>query len=210
MKRAYNQTARAEATQATRRRIAQAFVEASGEHWFDDITLEEIARRAGVTVRTVIRQFGGKEGLVASLAEVRSPQVAASRTVTPGDITGAINRLFENYERDGDGTIRVLGQETRYPQLDEIIAVGRAGHRNVTAANFAPWLDRLPPDRRDEMLDALVIATDIYTWKLLRRDMGRSVDESKATIRGLVEGVLLRFASEGCSAASPSGLPVGP
>ncbi len=194
MTRAYNQTARAEATEATRRRIAQAFVEAAGEHWFDDITLEEVARRAGVTVRTVIRQFGGKDGLVASLADVRNPEISAHRTVTPGDIDQALKRLFEEYEVDGDGLIRLLAQEQRYPQLDEIIAVGRTGHRAVTAANFGPWLARLPPARREQAIDALVIATDIYTWKLLRRDMRRSPDEALATIRGLVEAVLTRFA----------------
>lgn len=197
MTRAYNQTARAEAVEATRRRIAQAFVEASGEAWFDEITLEEIARRAGVTVRTVIRQFGGKDGLVASLADVRNPEIAAQRRVAPGDISAALERLFENYERDGDGTVRVLAQEQRYPQLDALIAVGRTGHRAATAENFAPWLDPLSAARREQALDALVVATDVYTWKLLRRDMGRTREDALATIRGLVEAVLERFAGAG-------------
>jgi len=30
---------------------------------------------------------------------------------------------------------------------------------------------------RSRLIDALVVATDVYAWKLLRRDRGLSVDE---------------------------------
>jgi hypothetical protein len=40
------------------------------------------------------------------------------------------------------------------------------------------------------MLDALVIATDVYAWKLLRRDMGRSRDATAATIESMIRALL--------------------
>jgi hypothetical protein len=35
-----------------------------------------------------------------------------------------------------------------------------------------------------------VIATDVYTWKLLRRDMGRSVKETRGTVLALIQAAL--------------------
>ena len=192
--RAYRQTARAEATETTRRRIAEAFVDCWRERWFDEITLDEVALKAKVSVRTVIRQFGHKEGLIAGFVEYLAPGVSERRTVSPGDVDQAIERLLENYEAYGDATIRALAQEQRYPALTPMIDAGRKAHRSVAASNFAPWLDPLPEPQRRRALDALVIVTDIYTWKLLRRDMGRSEPEARRMIRTLVQSVLAEFA----------------
>jgi hypothetical protein len=38
----------------------------------------------------------------------------------------------------------------------------------------------------------LVVATDVYTWKLLRRDQGLSRDETVASILEIVEALLER------------------
>lgn len=97
------------------------------------------------------------------------------------------------YETEGDFTIRALAQESRHPALIPM-EVGRAGHRAVAAANFAPWLDPLSPVERQRALDALVIVTDVYAWKLLRRDMGRTEAEARRMVRELVEAVLAKFA----------------
>ncbi len=193
--RQYRQTARAEAAELTRRTIAEAFVDCWREQSFDDITLDEVARRAGVSVRTVIRQFGAKEGLISGFIAYRSPDVEQRRTVSPGDIDHAIERLFENYEADGDATVRALAQEQRHPALRPIIDQGRRGHRTIAAANFAPWLQPLAAPQQTRALDALVIVTDVYTWKLLRRDMGRPEAEARSTMRALVEAVLREFTS---------------
>ena len=40
------------------------------------------------------------------------------------------------------------------------------------------------------MINALHAATDVYTWKLLRRDLGLSRAETERTMVGLVNGVL--------------------
>ena len=50
--------ARAEAAAATRGRIVRAVLELHVERFHDQITLDAIADRAGVTVQTVLRQFG--------------------------------------------------------------------------------------------------------------------------------------------------------
>ena len=169
-----------------------AFHDCVRDRWFDEVTLEEVARRAGVTVRTVLRRFGGKAGLVAGVLEYVTPDIRDQRKVAPGDIDGAIDRVLALYEDIGDGVIRNLAQEPRHPALKPLIDGGRRGHREITAATFAPLLDKLNSKDRRRAIDALVIATDIYTWKLLRRDMSQSLSETKAVMRLLIDGVLKR------------------
>ena len=45
-------------------------------------------------------------------------------------------------------------------------------------------------------VNALHAATDVYTWKLLRRDLGLARAETERTIVQLVEGVLGRDPKE--------------
>ena len=61
--RAYRQSARATATAATRHRIVDGMVALAHERLTIEITLDDVARRAGVSVATVLRHFGSRDGL---------------------------------------------------------------------------------------------------------------------------------------------------
>src|SRR5262245_21061414 len=100
--RSYRQTARAEATEATARRIVEAFGECMHDRWVGEVTLEEVAEQAQVTVRTIIRRFGGKDGLLAAFLKEVTPRIGRERTAPPGDSEGAVNRIVALYEKLGD------------------------------------------------------------------------------------------------------------
>jgi AcrR family transcriptional regulator len=189
-KRPYRQGARADATAATGRRIVEAFVECNRDHWFSEVTLESVAQRAGVTVRSIIRRFGGKAGLIDAVVAHMGPKVRAERTAAPGDIDDAMRRLFVFYEEHGDGIVRNLVQEPFHPALKPILNLGRADHRAMLATIFAPWLEPLPAALQQRTHDALDIALGVATWHQLRRDHGRSETEASATIRSMVDGIL--------------------
>src|SRR6516164_9274175 len=89
-KRAYRQGARAEAAEATGRRIVDAFLGALETRWLEDITLDQVAQEAGVTVQTVIRRFGGKDGLLMATAQELGRQVNSRRQVPVGDLETAV------------------------------------------------------------------------------------------------------------------------
>lgn len=196
-KRIYRQGARAAAAEATGRRIIDALVECNRDRWFDDITLEEIAQRAGVTKQTVIRRFKSKEGLLAEFVKVIPAEIRTQREVAAGDIDAAIEHVFDVYEGVGDSVMRNLAQESRFETLRALIERGKREHREITAATFAPFLAHLPKPQQRRAIDALVIATDVYTWKLLRRDMRRSRPEAVIVMTALVRGVLSQFATDG-------------
>lgn len=194
--RPYRQTSRAEAAEETARQILAAFSTCMRSQWFDEITLEEVAEKAGVNVRTVIRRFGGKEGLLEAFVDDFIPSIGSDRNTPPGDVVAAIDRLMHVYETWGDSVIRNLAQEPRHPALKRLLDLGRQGHRKVTAETYAPWLERLAPSDRVRTLDALVAATDVYIWKLARQDMQRPRNDVAGILRTLVDAVLAQASRE--------------
>ena len=186
----YTQSARADSTEATGRRIVEAFLGRLMKHWLDEITLDHVAEDAGVTVQTVVRRFGGKEGLLAGAVKIFSEQVKAQRAAPPGAVDHLVDSLLGDYEKTGDAVVRMLALEGRHPAVGPVLEIGRGEHRRWVASAFAEALRALEPSERQRALDSLVIITDVYTWKLLRRDMGRSVKETAATIRSLIEAVI--------------------
>jgi AcrR family transcriptional regulator len=202
--RKYRQTGRADAAEETARQILAAFSDSLRTRWFDEVTLEEVADRAGVHVRTVIRRFGGKEGLLEAFVDDFIPSIAIDRETPPGDVAAAIDRLIDIYETWGDSVIRNLAQEHRHPALKRLLDLGRERHRAITAETYASWLDRLAPPDRLRTLDALVAATDVYVWKLARRDMGRSRADVAKIVHALVGAVLAQALSSASKGSSSS------
>jgi AcrR family transcriptional regulator len=179
--RPYRMQARAAATEATRERILGAARTAFLNEWYDEVTLSAIARSAGVSQQTVINHFGGKEGLLMAVVDRADTEIAEVRSAaSPGDVDGAIRALVADYEQTGDGVIRALALEGRVDALAPVLARGRANHR--------AWVERMLGDGGRVAL--LVVATDVYTWKLLRRDQGLSREATVGAMCALVRGVL--------------------
>ena len=189
-KRAYRQGARAEAAEATAVRILEAFQRRLSTDWYDQITLDQVAREAGVTVPTIIRRFGAKEGLLAGIQKLMDVEIMGRREVAPGDVGAIVRVLIEDYEIIGDLAVRSLAQEERYPAFRILTDLGRAGHRHWVEQSFSPWLDLADPEARRARLDALVVATDLYVWKLVRRDMGRSPEHLRTLMLTLIAGII--------------------
>lgn len=189
-KRAYRQGARARATEETADRILDAFAARLQHHWFDEITLDQIARDAGVTTPTIVRRFGSKEKLLHATWQRMAVTFTERRRVAVGDVPAAVRVIVAAYERDGDLVMRALAQEDRYPAFKPVNDIGRGQHRAWVEATFAPWLDGLSRADRLRRVDAIIAALDLYIWRLVRRDMGRSVRHVQGVMHALVCGAI--------------------
>lgn len=195
-KRGYRMVARANAAERTHRAIIDATAALFWERDPDQITLETIAARAGVTLQTVLRRFGSKDAVFAAAAEVKSAEVARSREPDrPGDRAAALRALFASYEEMGELNWRLLRFEGQSDAVHRILVGARAGHRDWVARTFA---DILPGRgaRRERRLDALFTATDFYVWWLLRHDLGRSRAQTEANMLVVVDAVVGRIREE--------------
>jgi AcrR family transcriptional regulator len=188
--RPYKQTARAEAAQARESHILDAFQTLLSASWVEDFTLSDVARESGVTQQTVIRKFGGKEGLFRALAEKIEGEAEQRRAVAPGNVEAAIAALIEDYDIIGDLVMRLIEQEPRDPLLRPLLELGRRSHRDWIGRVFAPSLAGKSEPARKLMHDALIAATDLYLWKLLRRDFGYAPTHVAQVLEILVTGVI--------------------
>jgi AcrR family transcriptional regulator len=189
--RPYRMGARAESTAATGERILDAAVELFWELPREQITLDEVARRAGVTVQTVIRRFGGADGLFAAAAEREAERVRRQRAQAPvGDAAGAVRVLVDHYESMGDRVLKLLAEEERVPGLRELADRGRVLHREWCARVFAPALEGRAGVERSRRLAQIVAICDVYTWKLLRREAGLSRRQTELALVELLEPLL--------------------
>ena len=184
--RTYNQVARAEATERTRRAILDAAERLFLEQGSYELPLDEVADEAGVTTRTVLRHFGTREGLIeAGLADTDSA-VTRERSAEPGDVEAALRRLFGHYERVGDQVMRMLAAADRFPLVRRAVDGGQAEHRRWVAEVFEPDLDGVGPSERKRRLAMLATVTDVYAWHLLRRRHGLSRRDTEDAIHDLV------------------------
>lgn len=185
--RTYRMSTREAAKEATRERIVAAAQEAFMSQWYDEVTLRGIAADAGVALQTVLNHFPTKEQLCAAANERLARSIQAARwTGQVGDLVGALTTLVDDYERTGDSSLRMLAIEERVPVVQPWIALGRQGHEAWVEATLAPTLASLEGRSRARRLAQLVAVTDVYTWRILRRDKGLSRDETIAAMCELV------------------------
>ncbi|MCC6612369.1 MAG: TetR/AcrR family transcriptional regulator [Anaerolineae bacterium] len=196
-KRQYRGTAQKEVAARTHQRILEATIALAADHWVDEITLEQIAGKAGVTAQTILRHFGSKDGLAAAAARLSSNAVTQQRNeAVAGDLDNIVANLVEHYEQVGDRVFRTLAQEELMPQLKEFLQEGRNFHRQWVERVFETWLRPLDAVERERRTVQLIAACDVYVWKLLRRDLALSIDAYRQTLTDMLMALLNRVPGE--------------
>ena len=185
--RTYRMKSRAEAAHATAERVLDIAVELFSEKPYEDVSLEEVAHRSHVTARTVSRRFGSKEALFVQAMGRAAAEAQRERDEAPvGDVPAAVRYLVGQYERWGTNRLRMLSQEDRIPVVADNVRDGRRYHWSWVERTFAPLLLGLRGSARRTRKAALVAATDVYTWKLLRHDLGLSRADTEQAIVDLI------------------------
>ena len=158
------------------------------ENSLEEISLNKIAQEADVTVQTVLRHMKSRDGCLHALVDKVSSRIEKQRDCKePGNIPVIIESLIGHYEKEGKLVLNLLAEEHRGDSFAaNFTNEGRAYHRNWVEQCFAPHIS----GKGSEITDELVAATDIYAWKLLRLDFGRSRDKTKKIILNMVQKIL--------------------
>lgn len=108
----------------TRRRLRDAARDLTEQRGFEDVTVAEIAARAGVSVKTLFQHFGSKEELlVAELSEIHEQMLDAVRDRDPSrtPLQAITAWLIEwDSERPSDGFDRFVRMVEGGPQIDSL------------------------------------------------------------------------------------------
>lgn len=182
-------TRRGAAVAATRERILGATIELGYEDLELDPTLERIAARAGVSVQTILRRFGSRaalldEALATAQAAVAGERMPAARDEDP------LLPLLAHYRLRGAFSLKMLAREDTDARAAAITTGGKRLHREWVGTAFAQRLARHAPDRLEALTDLLVVATDVYAWKLLALDRGLPEAVVLDRMRTLVDAIL--------------------
>ncbi|WP_327057730.1 hypothetical protein [Glaciihabitans sp. GrIS 2.15] len=119
-----------------------------------------------------------------------SAEIVTERAAPVGDVTEAVQVIVDHYETRGDWVVTLLGQEASNERIRGITVPGKQIHRTWVETVFGPQLFDRTETAGPAITDLLSVATDVYTWKLLRRDRGLSRDQTEQRMRQLVDAIL--------------------
>jgi AcrR family transcriptional regulator len=190
MERTYSMANRSAAAERTRDRILQAVLELATEKLTVEIVLTDVARRSGVTVQTILRHFISRDGLFSAAVEYAKREVVLEREAPVGDLDEALRVIVDHYEMRGDWVIALLGQENSDENVRAITNPGRETHREWVVTVFAPQIAARDDRSAEQLTDLLVLATDVYAWKVFRRDRQLDRPATEHRMRALVDAIL--------------------
>lgn len=183
--RKYDSSNRKAQAEARREKILKCAAKLLVENHKDEFRLEDVAQLAGVSVQTILRAFGSKDRLLVKTLEQEAPAAlnfSIYSNIKTEDLDQLVASLFKVYDQIGDLVIHALSHEHRSPEFQKSLDVGRDFHKDWVSTAFGVRIRRRPPSERSALFHALLTATDIYIWKILRRDEVLSFDASVATV----------------------------
>lgn len=187
MARQYDMSKRSQQAHQTTKKIISATEELLKELPLSEINLNSIASKSEITVQTVLRHMESRDGCIKAVARRVADRIEQQRMMgNPDRVEEAIRNLVDHYEAEGDLVLNLLAQENEDPTVAEFTNQGREYHRRWVRHSLLPSSSQ--PGR--ELMDAMVAATDIYTWKLIRLDIGRSKVETANVIQLTVQQLL--------------------
>lgn len=179
--RRYEQRARAEQQERTRRRIAAAAAELHGTIGPARTTIAAIAERAGVQRGTVYRHFPDERALFLACsghfgAQHPPPDPATWARVSDSEqrLRAALEAMYAWYEETEPMMTNVLRDAETMPVLAEIGAGRRAYLTMVEDGLAAGWGAR--GRRALALRAALALALDFAAWRTLHRRGVRRTD----------------------------------
>lgn len=186
---------RAAAADQTRRRIVEATAEVHAEQGIAAARLDDIARRAGVSLGTVYRHFGRYEDLVYACGRLtfeRTPPPAAADAAAAmsgaADERDRLRRLVDEllgfYEATGPLLEGMRHDRAALAPVDEALQAVESG--------IAAWVDAAVDGSADRALVATLV--DHRTWSAMVEH--RVPDPRAATLRLLEAALAPRDAAE--------------
>lgn len=194
--RRYEMRARADGVAQRRQQVVDVALDLFTSRPFDEVTLQSVADGAGVSLKTVVRMFASKEGLMEACMKRGNAREDERRAVAEGDLDGVVATLGERYEQLLGKTLHMIALSERLPMIRAWIDLSRRGHMAWLARVFAPWL---PPRgaERDVRLMQLFAATELYCWWSWREPLGFSRAKAARALRATLDALVQRWETQG-------------
>ena len=186
---------------ARRERNRDAVLDAAHELFVEGQLLpgvEDVAARAGVSLRSVYRYFpDGRQLRLAALARriaVAEPQFILA-DVGEGPLEDRVDRFVAQrltvYDVSAPTIRAAFAMASTVPEIG--VQVQRRKHQltEQARAHFAPELGQMPPDRAESVLVCVELLTQFESMEVLRLERGLSRERAHAILAAGVRTQLL-------------------
>jgi AcrR family transcriptional regulator len=168
-KRPYQSDLREKQREQTRNDILDSFCAMISEKGPEACTIPEIAKRAGVALRTVYHHFPAREDLLAALAQaIRQKHGGIGYPKTPEEIPAIVAALFAQFDLHPDliqaQLLTSLGREVRDLARIERVKAVRAALRPISS--------HLPSEEAEGAAAIIKHLFSAETWWAIKRDFG--------------------------------------
>jgi AcrR family transcriptional regulator len=196
MPRAYDMTTRGSQTAATRERLLDAAVEGLAEVGVEALTMQAVAERADVALRTVYNHFASKEELIVEAYDRLARATQNRYAVLPTDgsprarVGWMVDAMYDALEEQSPATHAIM-RVSGVPQFDERLHEVRSWRRGAITDVLRPAAEAGELQVPLEQAVALVfVATSYATWNALVHESGLSQHDAKEVSRRAVDAVL--------------------
>ncbi|MDO8616350.1 MAG: helix-turn-helix domain-containing protein [Dehalococcoidia bacterium] len=191
--RSYSSPLRERQVQQTREMVLQALMQEMAADGLRDFSMPRLARRAGVSVRTVYRYFPTKDALFSAFAEWLDDQVVAMPPIlTPDDLAAAPEQLFPEFDRTEDVILAQWATEAGRDVRNR----GRERRLEIYRAALAGLLAGLSREEGRQAHAIISYLHSSWAWKTFREEFGMDGHESGRAvswaIRTLIEDLKRR------------------
>ena len=177
-------------------RLLDAALELFNEKTFADTSMEQIARRAGASTKTLYARYADKAAMAEAVVNrIVERSLAAEAGAAPPDprqidprafITGLGTRIVESISTEGAGLIHIaLSEARRFPVITKMYNAILARGRGIFRQALEQWhADGLLPDLKNPEMAAMLLISMLTDMARIRTAMGDPM--SKAEIHAFI------------------------
>jgi len=172
-------------------RLLDAALELFNERTFADTTMEQIARRAGASTKTLYARYADKAELVQAVVNrIIERSLAAAAATAPLDPKRTDPRTFiialgtniaTGIATEGAGLINIaLSEARRFPVITRMYNATLARGRGIFGAALAQWhADGLLPELKNPEMAAMLLISMLTDMGRIRTAMGEPMSEAE-------------------------------
>jgi AcrR family transcriptional regulator len=197
-KRRYDTSLRNRQAEQTRELIVRAAADIVSEGGLPALTVAEVARRAGVSLRTVWRNFPNTDALMEGIDAWFTVNVGPPVNTVLDDIPVFMEALYRYFEDNAPYMLSSLAW--RFSQAETPPA--RAERVRGFIRQLIDLTPALKPEQRRMGEAALTLLPNGISWAALRKDLGWSAEESARAVGAILELVIAELMRVNAEAGS--------
>ena len=182
--RSYNSPTREAQAAETRASIVEALFEQLYSESLTDFSVPKVARRAGVSTRTVYRYFPTRDDLLAAVeAHVQQVAPEPAPPADPLDAASFVGELYAYFDRHSE----LIEAQSRTRLGGEVMDLSRARRRARNEPTIQQMFPDLDPRERLKRFAVVRALISSRTWRLMTREVGLSTDEATEIVTWAID-----------------------